>query len=237
MLSKDTFELSHFFKKRNEDANIDDIFYESFFRDHYLSLLDVADSVYLTSKFSFCDKWSNILSTKHQKQVQCISIGIEQDVYYKKYSNIIRMGIENARLSLKERLLIEQGYNKQNALRYLQEILGLNKLPSHIEAYDISNLQGHFAVGSGVTLKNGTVCKSLYRKYRIRGDYGIDDPRMLYEVLSRRFVKIDTLTLPDLILVDGGPIQLQFAHDARKYAQLEIPIISLAKKEEKNLSF
>lgn len=71
-----------------------------------------------------------------------------------------------------------------------------------IEAYDISNISGRYAVGSMVVFENGKPNKSQYRKFKIKAVEGSDDVGMMREVLSRRFK--NNWPMPDLILLDGG---------------------------------
>jgi excinuclease ABC subunit C len=97
----------------------------------------------------------------------------------------------------------------QEALKILQTSLQVSRMPSRIECYDISNLQGKAAVGSRVVFRDGKPSKSEYRRYRIRMVDQADDYAMMREVLSRRFKQADHQEeYPDLIIVDGGIGQL-----------------------------
>lgn len=49
------------------------------------------------------------------------------------------------------------------------EDLDLPKAPARIEAYDISNIFGEYAVGSMVVFTNGKIDKDEYRRFRIKG--------------------------------------------------------------------
>ncbi|MCX7661379.1 MAG: excinuclease ABC subunit C, partial [Candidatus Omnitrophica bacterium] len=64
---------------------------------------------------------------------------------------------------------------------------------------------------------------------------GINDYRMLKEVISRRYKRLisENKSLPDLIIVDGGRLHLLSAYEEIKRLNLEIPIISIAKEEDK----
>ncbi len=57
---------------------------------------------------------------------------------------------------------------------------------------------------------------------------------MIAEVVRRRYrrLKAEGLIYPDLIVVDGGKGQLSAAVAELEQLQVEIPIISLAKREE-----
>ena len=158
------------------------------------------------------------------------------------------MGITNAKLTLKERLLSEKIRNQRIGLRQLQKLLNLKILPEYIECYDISNFQGQQAVASGVVLKNGLPYKTGYRKYKIQMENTPNDPAMIFETLERRFkhllivlnkqdTKNSNSLIPNLIVIDGGITQLNAALKARANIiphdfHTLIPIISLAKQEE-----
>jgi len=130
------------------------------------------------------------------------------------------------------------------ALAEIKRELHLPCLPSRIEGYDISNIQGMAAVGSMVVFDKGKPKPSHYRRFRIKTVPGVDDYAMLQEVLKRRFKRssikssdtsaLDTWTiLPDLVLIDGGKGQLNTALSAmREMGADSIPIASLAKENE-----
>jgi len=112
----------------------------------------------------------------------------------------------------------------------LKNELGIKVIPYRIEAFDISNLQGDSAVGSLVTFVDALASKKDYRRYTIRTVLGINDFEMIKEVVMRRYSKNP---LPDLILIDGGPIQVDFAVQALTELGLTgYNIIGLAKRNE-----
>ncbi len=97
-----------------------------------------------------------------------------------------------------------------------------------IEAYDISNIQGKFAVGSMVVFTEGRQDKNEYRKFKIRCKKTPDDTAMLKEVLSRRFRHAEW-HFPELIIVDGGKAQLNAAKLAIQHYNLKTKMIALTK--------
>jgi len=125
-------------------------------------------------------------------------------------------------------------FPKEEGLIELKNKLNLDKIPSVIECFDISHLSGTETVGSMVQYKDGISNKSEYRKFKIKGDYGIDDFASIEEIVYRRYYRIvkEGLKLPDLIIVDGGAGQLSFALKALEKLKIKIPVIGLAKKEE-----
>lgn len=97
--------------------------------------------------------------------------------------------------------------SSDQALKQLQDLLGLKRPPRRIEGYDISHQSGENTVGSMVVFINGTAARSEYRKFKIRSSKN-DDLKSLQEVISRR-LKHAEWGLPDLVIVDGGEGQVQ----------------------------
>ncbi|MFH0912585.1 MAG: excinuclease ABC subunit UvrC [Patescibacteria group bacterium] len=126
----------------------------------------------------------------------------------------------------------------KTALVRLQKLLHTGKL-KRIEAYDISHLGGTATVGSMVVFADGKPAKTQYRRFRIKTVRGIDDYASLGEIIYRRLRpkrladKRFAINLPNLILIDGGKGQLgAVARQVYQTRVPEIPLISLAKREE-----
>lgn len=101
-------------------------------------------------------------------------------------------------------------------------------IPHRVEAYDISNISGHYAAGSMVVFTDGEIDKSQYRKFRIRTVHGPNDVAMLTEVLNRRF-RHHEWPYPDLILIDGGKSQVSVALKVLQAYELPISVVGFAK--------
>ncbi len=107
-----------------------------------------------------------------------------------------------------------------------QEILD-NSIFPRIEAYDISNIGGNFAVGSMTVLSLGKIDKSEYKKFKIKTVSSANDLAMMKEVIRRRLK--NNWQKPDLIVIDGGVTHLKVVSSKIKKTKLEIPIIAIAK--------
>jgi excinuclease ABC subunit C len=120
-----------------------------------------------------------------------------------------------------------------NEMLALQQSLDLDRMPVWIEAVDISGFQRKDVCGSVVVFENGLPKKSEYRRYKIKNPVE-DDFRMIEEVVYRRLrrLKEEQRRTPDLLIVDGGRIQVQFAVMARERVGVSVPIIGIAKKNE-----
>jgi excinuclease ABC subunit C len=121
-----------------------------------------------------------------------------------------------------------------NELEDLKALAGLPHPPYRIEAFDISNIQGKSPCGSMVSFYKGKADKNNYRRFLIKTVSGIDDYKMIAEVVSRRYFRLvdERLKLPDLILIDGGKQHLLVALRELEKLKLNIPLISIAKDRE-----
>ena len=112
--------------------------------------------------------------------------------------------------------------------------LGLAAVPRAFVCIDISTNQGRDTVGSLVWFEAGRPKKAEYRRFRIRGAPQ-DDFAAVHEVVTRYLTRRrdEGKPLPDLMVIDGGKGQLGAALDAARGVGLEeLPIVSLAKREE-----
>ncbi|MBA7471634.1 UvrABC system protein C [subsurface metagenome] len=157
---------------------------------------------------------------------------------------LVRIVAKNAQQGM-EQLRVKQLATPTALAAALAEIkreLHLPRLPSRMEGYDISNIQGTVAVGSMVVFEEGKPKPSHYRRFRIKTVSGANDYTMLQEVVKRRFkrsLKSDASTpntwaiLPGLVLIDGGKGQLNSALVAmREVGVGSVPTASLAKENE-----
>ncbi len=157
---------------------------------------------------------------------------------------LVKIVVENAQQGM-EQLKIKQLAAPAvlaTALAEIERTLHLPRLPSRMEGYDISNIQGTMAVGSMVVFEEGKPKPSHYRRFRIKTVSGADDYAMLQEVIKRRFkrsLNSDASTsnawaiLPDLVLIDGGKGQLNSVLAAiHEVGAGSVPTASLAKENE-----
>lgn len=121
------------------------------------------------------------------------------------------------------------------ALLGVQAALGLAVVPWRIDGFDISHHSGKETYGSCVVFEQGIPNPSLYRRFKITSGDLPDDFRSIRETVKRRYqhVLTDAGSLPQLVLVDGGPQQLRFALEALEELGIEgLEVVALAKREE-----
>ena len=151
---------------------------------------------------------------------------------------LVEMANKNAHRALRKMLILGASDDEivDDGVKELKESLGLSQAPMHIEGFDIANIQGTDPTGSCVVFQNGEPINKKYRMFRIRSKESPDDYAMMREVVYRRYrgVLEQGLSLPDLILIDGGKGQLNVALDALKELGLDyLQVAAVAKKEER----
>ncbi len=211
--------------EESEEAEI----IESFLREYYLEAVFVPPRINVTVPVKDGGTMERHLSSKTGRKVR---IGSPRGT---ESASMMGLARKNAELLLKERLLATKIRDEKTALKELQDMLSLSRLPSVIECYDISHLGGTNTVASGVRFVDGRPQPSGYRKYKIKSVEGIDDPASMREVIARRIQKLqnDNLPLPDLFVIDGGITQLNAACEAASaLGAADATIISLAKQRE-----
>ena len=143
---------------------------------------------------------------------------------------LVEIATRNAQVGLEQRLAAQESV--EVAMEQVREACGLSRVPTRIECYDVSNLQGTLAVASRVVFEAGQPVKSGYRRYRIREAEAGDDYGCLREVLQRRLARIESEPLPDLLIVDGGRGQLGVLSAALKDAGLVVDSLGISKERD-----
>ena len=126
---------------------------------------------------------------------------------------------------------------KSMVMEELRKALGMDVLPRHIECFDNSNIQGTNPVASCVVFRDGVQSKKDYRKFKIKTVIGANDYASMKEVVNRRYSRMlreDPDDLPQLIVIDGGKGQLDFAFQALAELGLteKLTVVGLAKRLE-----
>ena len=126
---------------------------------------------------------------------------------------------------------------RAEVLESLRKALGMKELPVHMECFDNSNIQGTNPVASCVVFRNGEPSKKDYRKFKIKTVVGANDYASMKEVVNRRYSRMLEEApddLPQLVVIDGGKGQLEFAWQAlcELGIQDRLTVIGLAKRLE-----
>ena len=148
---------------------------------------------------------------------------------------LLDLACENAKVALteEEELLKKNDSARIEAKKDLEKLLGISNI-SRIECFDNSHLLGTFYVGGMVVFDDFLPNKDLYRKYKISTEVK-DDLNAMREVIYRRYYKVlmEEDTAPDLIVIDGGELQVKVVREVLSSLNLNIPIIGL-KKDDKH---
>lgn len=198
--------------------------------------LDDTLSYYVTSFYDKNEVPKEILvgskfDTKLLEKVLNTKILVPQRGIKKK---LVDMAYDNAKIVLDEKfeLILRDDKRTFGANEELGKII---KIPSlkRIETFDNAHLFGTFSVSGMVVFENGKPLKKEYRKYKINSG-SKDDYNMMQEVIYRRYYRVlsEHLQKPDLILVDGGIIQVNAAKEVLDSLYLDIPVLGLKKNDK-----
>ena len=149
---------------------------------------------------------------------------------------LMEMAQKNSRLVLEEKFRLLELDNRKTvgAQDEIMDALGLPH--GHvIEAFDHSHIQGTDPVSAMVTFVDGRAEKKLYRKYKLTqttDHAGANEDANTREVIFRRYSRLlkEDKPLPDLILMDGGIVELNAAKDVlENELGLSIPVAGMVK--------
>ncbi len=154
---------------------------------------------------------------------------------------LLNLGARNARElqlnTLKQREHTNPDEFRQGVMEELQKALGMTELPRHIECFDNSNLQGTNPVASCVVFRDAEPSKKDYRKFKVKTVIGANDYASMKEIVNRRYSRMLEEApddLPQLVVIDGGAGQLNFAWQAICELGLQdrMFVVGLAKRLE-----
>ena len=214
----------YIFSLKFEESDSENL--KAFLLFYYENIFFMPSEIYVPCQPEDVDSLENYFSTSFDKKISILSN------LRGKNKEFVELACQNAEISLKEKKLEKNRRSKISILEEIKEVLGLAKLPNRIETYDISNLEGTYAVGSMVVFTEGVPDKKEYRKFKIKCKDTPDDFAMMREMIFRRFCESEKLknVLPDLVVIDGGKGQISAVEDIIK--SVGVPFIGLAKKNE-----
>ncbi|MEZ4890902.1 MAG: excinuclease ABC subunit UvrC [Crocinitomicaceae bacterium] len=124
----------------------------------------------------------------------------------------------------------------ERILEQIKKDFRLKELPTHIECFDNSNIQGGNPVSACVVFKNAKPSKKDYRIFNVKTVEGPNDFATMEEAVTRRYRRLldENQPLPQLIVIDGGKGQLSAALKALDEVGLrgKVAIVGIAKKLE-----
>ena len=177
-----------------------------------------------------------IEQTLSKREKKNISISIAKKGVKAK---VVSLAEKNAKESLNRKLY--ETNNNKNLFEGISKKFSLKNNINLVEVYDNSHMQGTNSIGAMVTFGDEGFIKKRYRKFDIKTKGSEqDDFAMLKEVLTRRFKRAmlekgNYLTLPDLILVDGGKGQYSSAKEVlNEFGLHDLPMIAIAKGKLRN---
>lgn len=203
-------------------------------------ITDEINDVYLRYITNFYEKYElpKEIIIQDENEVSLLSIYLNTKVNCPKkgdIKHILDMAINNAEIYLNEKLeIVKKDLKiKKEVEDKLKSLLNLTSL-KRIDLFDNSHLFGTYYVGCMVVYEDLEPNKNLYRKYKISLDVK-DDLSAMKEVIYRRYYRmlLDKEVYPDLIIIDGGSLQVKVVVEVLNSLGLSIKVIGL-KKDDKH---
>jgi excinuclease ABC subunit C len=150
---------------------------------------------------------------------------------------LVQMAAQNAIKAMETRHLTNQDlrFNENQLFEQFARLVGLKEV-ERVELIDNSHLAGEEAVAAVVVFERGVPNKKLYRKYKLSSESSGDDYGSMIEVMTRRFsrIKDEQTRISDVLIVDGGFIQVQAAKKVIDTLGVNITIFGLVKDKKHN---
>lgn len=147
---------------------------------------------------------------------------------------IVDMANNNAREALETKKTIYENkvVKSMNTIEKLGKLLNI-PTPYTIEAFDNSNIFGEYPVSGMVVYKNGKPSKKDYRKYHVKTVVGANDFATMQEIIERRYTRLrdEGQPFPDLIVMDGGEIQVNACLEALERINVNINVMGIKKDD------
>ncbi|MBL7664862.1 MAG: excinuclease ABC subunit UvrC [Bacteriovoracaceae bacterium] len=175
----------------------------------------------------------NVLASAFEKLAPELEKHIQVKPVSKRFKSIQETALQTAQEAQKLR---QKGVESLfTALNKLKDLLSLKEIPRRIECFDVAIWQGRSPTASQVVFSDGKPNKKLYRYYHLQErPEGNNDFAMMKELFERRIEHAD---LPDLFLVDGGKAQVSTVLKVLKEANVDIPVVGIAKARDLGESF
>ena len=229
--SKQNWGNQAFFPKHDPEEKLSNIL--SSFVAQFYENKSIPSLIITSHKINETKLLEKTFSIKENKQI------IIKVAKKKEELSLTSMAEKNAKQALTQKLYETE--SNVNLINKVSKKFKLNHNINLIEVYDNSHIQGTDCVGGLITFGNEGFVKKRYRKFNIKNDaVKGDDYGMLKEVLFRRFSKAvkeksGALSLPDLVMIDGGKGQYSVSRKVLNELGLnDIPIIAIAKGKNRN---
>ena len=229
--SKQNWGNQAFYPKHDPDDTVNDIL--SSFMSQFYENKTVPSLIITNFEVSERLLLEKTFSNKENKQIIVKKAKLKNEV------SISKLAEKNAKQALTQKLI--QSDTNNNLIDSLTAKFKLNVNIDLIEVYDNSHIQGADAIGALICFGNEGFIKKRYRKFNIKDDkIKGDDYGMMKEVLFRRFSKAikeksGSLSLPDLIIIDGGKGQYSVSKEILNELGLhDLPILAVAKGKKRN---
>ena len=229
--SKQNWGNQAFYPKHDNDDNVSEIL--SSFLTQFYENKSIPRMIITNTDINDLKLIEKAFSQKEKKEILIKKAKNNNEI------SVSKLAEKNAKQALTQKLY--QTENNNNLIENLSNKFDLNNNINLIEVYDNSHNQGTDSIGALICFGNDGFIKKRYRKFNIKDEkVKNDDYGMMKEVLFRRFSKAikeksGSLSLPELILIDGGKGQYSVSREVLNELGLhDLPILAVAKGKNRN---
>ena len=194
-----------------------DALFQSLIFSHYQNIFSLPEKILLNIKPDNIQLIREAVLLKFNKKIN-ISSNISSHA-----RRVAKLGSLNAHQVVTNRLSQLDRY--KFAIEDLSKYLGFNNHELSVEGYDVSHHSGKYAVASLVKFSTQGPVKSAYRLFNIPKKFSGNDVGSIRNILERRVKKTANNPLPEIILIDGGKLQLNAALEVFQEKRIIPPLI------------
>ena len=212
--------------KGNQLHDVDSLF-QSLIFSYYQNSFSLPQKIILNIKPCNLSLIKQAVKIKFQKKIS-ISANINSNI-----RKVAKLGKLNANQVIENRVNQADKYSFE--IKDLILNLGLRRDKITIEGFDVSHHGGQHAVASAVRFSSHGPEKKNYRLFNIPQEFSGNDIGSIKHVLERRINKKSINPLPNIILIDGGKLQLEAALSVFSSLVKKLPMILCIVKGSKRV--
>ena len=207
---------SHSYFRNTQNYDVNEAYKQALLEFYTIDMPPLSKEIVVADDFDDRLEVASTLSARYSKKI---------DIKYPKKgakAKLAQLAITNARELLRVSK-IDSTIEEQ-----IKELFELDEAPYRVETFDNSHMQGVATVGAMVVWDEGAWDKNSYRKYELQAK---DEYAQMKEMLTRRILRFDESSPPNLWILDGGMANLNLAISLLQEYGTNLDVIAIAKEK------
>jgi excinuclease ABC subunit C len=207
---------SHSYFRNTQNYDINEAYKQALLEFYTIDIPPLSKKIVVADDFDDRLEVASTLSARYARKI---------DIKYPKKgtkAKLAQLAITNAKELLRVSK-IDSTIEEQ-----IKELFELDEAPYRVETFDNSHMQGVATVGAMVVWDESAWDKNSYRKYELQAK---DEYAQMKEMLTRRILRFDESSPPNLWILDGGIANLNLAINLLKEYGANLDVIAIAKEK------